>query len=230
MAVDKLILTTSLIGSLLGGTVPTTVSTAGGPAHTPSDKFAINGVYQTIHIKTDKKSGEFRMSYGSGFFVEHRGRTVFVTAGHNCKDADQISLSRADDLFDTEIVYSGEPEVDICLLKASARLKPTSVYKLASKPFKANTELVSYGYAEAVRLVKLWHRVIEYTTIPQIHNRRFLAVQDPTYKGCSGGPIVNAATGNVAGIIVMTSDAYALATPTSEIAKAIDKLKEGQYR
>lgn len=229
----KMLALSVFLGNMLGPSY-TTVSTASKPAapaaHTPSDKFAIGGVYQVIAQRMDPDLGVPATSYGTGFFVTHENRLVFVTAGHVCDETIDVAISREDDLYAAEVVHNGEPDVDICLLKVSERLKPKQVYKLASAPFKGNSELVSYGYAHAVRLVKLWHKVIEYTTIPQVNDKKMLVMLDPTYRGCSGGPVVNAVTNNVAGIMVMTGKEHALATPTTEIVKAIRGLKKGQWR
>lgn len=228
----KMLALSVFLGNMLGPSY-TTVSVPSKPtpqAHTPSDKFAIGGVYQVVAQRMDPDLGVPATSYGTGFFVNFEGRQVFVTAGHVCDEAIDLSVSREDDLYAAELVHNGEPDVDICLLKVSERLKPKQVYNLASAPFKGNSELVSYGYAHAVRLVKLWHKVIEYTTIPQVNNKKMIVMLDPTYRGCSGGPVVNAATNNVAGIMVMTGKDHALATPTTEIVKAIRGLKKGQWR
>jgi hypothetical protein len=226
----KILALSVFVGNMLGSSFTTVSTVQKSPAHTPSDKFAIDAVYQTIQSKVNTNTGEFDVSYGSGFFARYGNKLTFVTAGHNCENVDSISVSRGDDLYEATIVFSGEPKVDLCLLNVSKRLKPKSVYGLATAPFKANTELISYGYAQAVRLVKLWHKTIEYATIPQINNKHVLIMRDPTYGGCSGGPVVNAATNNVAGVIVMTNREYAIATPTAEVIKAIDGLKKGEYR
>ncbi len=228
----KMLALSVFIGNMLGPSY-TTVSVPSKPvpqAHTPSDKFAIGGVYQTITTVINEQTGVPATRYGTGFFVDFEGRRVFVTAGHNCDAGADVAVSRLDDVYAAELVHNGEPDVDICLLKVSERLKPKQVYNLASAPFKGNSELISYGYAHAVRLVKLWHKVIEYTTIPQVNNKKMIVMLDPTYRGCSGGPVVNAATNNVAGIMVMTGKDHALATPTTEIVKAIRGLKKGQWR
>lgn len=228
----KMLALSVFIGNMIGPSY-TTVSVPSKPvpqAHTPSDKFAIGGVYQTVSTTINEETGVPETGYGTGFFVDFEGKRVFVTAGHNCEGKTDVAVSREDDLYAAEIVHNGEPDVDLCLLKVSERLKPSQVYRLASAPFKEKTELVSYGYAHAVRLVKLWHKVIEYTTIPQVNNKPMMIMRDATYRGCSGGPVINAATNNVAGVIVMTNRDYALATPTVEIAKAIRGLKKGQWR
>lgn len=214
-------------------TLPTAKTSPPSAPHTPADKHAIEAVYQTISV-TVKKDGTFAQGYGTGFFVNHQGRTVFVTAGHNCAEPDgtpvsQMIVSRLDELYEGEIVYSGEPDIDLCLLKVSKRLKRSHVYTLTELPFKSKTELVSYGWAQAHRLVKLWHKVEDYINVPQVNNKRFLALKEPTYRGCSGGPVINPRTGNVAGVIVMTNKEYAMATPASQVAKAIMGLKKGQW-
>lgn len=228
----KMLALSVFIGNMIGPSY-TTVSVPSKPvpqAHTPSDKFAIGGVYQTISTTINAETGVPESGYGTGFFVDYEGRRVFVTAGHNCDTGADAAISREDELYASEVVFAGEPDVDLCLLKVSERLKPKQVYHLASAPFKTGSELVSYGYAHAVRLVKLWHKSIEYTTIPQVNNKPMLIMRDATYRGCSGGPVINAATNNVAGVIVMTNREYALATPTAEIVKAIRGLKKGQWR
>jgi S1-C subfamily serine protease len=238
----KMLSLSVFLGSTLATTPLSTVNTATtttaktsppSAVHTPADKHAIEAVYQTISIKV-KEDGTFAQGFGSGFFVTHNDRTVFVTAGHNCADVDgtkvnDIAVSRLDDIYSSEIVYSGEPEIDLCLLKVSKRLKRSHVYTLTELTFKPKTELVSYGWAQAHRLVKLWHKVEDYITVEQVNNKRFLALKEPTYRGCSGGPVINPRTGNVAGVIVMTNKEYAMATPASQVAKAIMSLKQGQW-
>lgn len=226
-----------MVGTLFGTTPLSPASyqlAPKSPAHTPADKFAIEAVYQTV-TTTASADGAFKTAYGSGFFVEHEGRLVFVTAGHNCVNddgtlVDSIAVNRSDELYAADIVHSGEPTVDLCLLKVSKRLKPSSVYKLALEPFKKNTELISYGWAGGVRLVKLWHKTIEYVNVPNVNNKEFLAMKEATYRGCSGGPVMNPRSGNVAGVVVMTNREYAMATPASKVIEAIRKLKAGQWR
>jgi hypothetical protein len=234
----KMLALSVFFGSTLATTPLSAVNTSAKTSppsapHTPADKHAIEAVYQTISV-TAKPDGKFAQGFGSGFFVTYKGRTIFVTAGHNCveddgKPVDQVIVSRLDSMYETEIVYSGEPDVDLCLLKVSKRLKRTHGYKLADQAFKSGTELVSYGWAHGHRLVKLWHKTEEYTTLAQVNNKRLLALKEPTYRGCSGGPVLNPNTGNVAGVIVMTNKEYALATPSSQVAKAIMGLKKGQW-
>ena len=226
----KMLALSVFMGNMLGSSF-TAVSTASppSPAHTPADKFAIEAVYQVM-AATNNDDGSFQRSFGTGFFVNVSGRQAFITAGHVCDGADVLMINRLDDIYEAEVVYNGEPKEDLCILKVSPRLKPAHVYNVAELPFKPLSELVSYGYAHGVRLIKLWHKVEFYATIPQVNDKRMMIMRDPTYQGCSGGPVLNPKTGNVAGVIVMTSREVALATPAAELRKAVLSLKKGEYR
>lgn len=205
------------------GSAPT--QTANAPQSQPAELSpdVLFSKFSPTVVRVVARTGDFRTTLGSGFFVTRTG--LLVTNHHVIRNAEFVSIVRDDNTtFFVEGVVADDPDADLAVLKVNTP-EPVPFVRLSSQPSpKVGTKVFAIGNPEGLTntlsegLISGMRDGIKGVTI--------LQTSAPISHGSSGGPLMTA-DGTVVGVttaMLTGGQNLNFAVPASQVRKVMNRL------
>lgn len=153
------------------------------------------------------------VSLGSGFFIDRDG--LLVTNAHVIEEGSRLHLYIEDQaVYSVPEVVAVDPDLDLAALRV--KTGPVSILRLAEDPPADGAEVIAIGYPRITDILQMGfalHSTIALGTVSGLAQGRsrtegrpasFIQTTGILNFGNSGGPLVDSATGEVAGMVVTT--------------------------
>lgn len=152
-------------------------------------------------------------SYGTGFYLNHKGKQYLVTAGHVCANNPPFAIKRPDGKEEGAFQFRQSEKYDLCVIKAEPGIKS---FELAVNSMRRYATSVGHG-----RGADLFSR--EGSVIGGEANLVLLSYR--VVPGMSGGPVINS-DGKVIGVTVAIDEFSSYAEGVKGLTEFLDSLSD----